>query len=138
MLTPAEFFSRGNLTHEGNTEEENNSYVVSQISTDQLGKQNGGGWGEAMDEGTIKIPIPKCRLYWYFCLAWCSNFVGSESGQEQSVKLLQNMVYNTNQHPPPPPPQPLTVLYVGGKGWGGQREGTYRGNSSQKRSKILT
>ncbi len=30
-----------------------------------------------------------------------SNFVGSESGQKQSVKLLQNMVYNTIQHPPP-------------------------------------
>jgi hypothetical protein len=31
-----------------------------------------------MDEGTIKTPIPKCRLYWCFCLGWCSNFVGSE------------------------------------------------------------
>jgi hypothetical protein len=36
------------------------------------------------------------------CLGWCSNFVGSESGQKQSVKLLQNMVYSTIQHPPPP------------------------------------
>ncbi len=35
------------------------------------------------------------------CLGWCSNFVGSESGQKQSVKLLQNMVYSTIQHPPP-------------------------------------
>ncbi len=26
---------------------------------------------------------------------------GSESGQKQSVKLLQNMVYNTTQHLPP-------------------------------------
>ncbi len=34
---------------------------------------------------------------------WCSNFVGSESGQKQSVKLLQNMIYNTTQHPPPTP-----------------------------------
>jgi hypothetical protein len=33
----------------------------------------------------------------HFCLPWCSNFVGSESGQKQSVKLLQNMVYNTTQ-----------------------------------------
>ena len=32
-----------------------------------------------------------------------SNFVGSESGQKQSVKLLQNMVYSTIQHPPTPP-----------------------------------
>ena len=47
-----------------------------------------------MDEGTSKTPIPKCRLYWCFCLGWCSNFVGSESGQKQSVKLLQNMVWS--------------------------------------------
>ena len=40
------------------------------------------------------------------CLGRCSNFAGSESGQKQSVKLLQNMVYSTNQLPPsPPPPQ---------------------------------
>jgi hypothetical protein len=36
-----------------------------------------------------------------FCLGWCSYFVGSESGQEQSIKLLKNMVSNTTQHPPP-------------------------------------
>ncbi len=29
---------------------------------------------------------------------WSSNFVGSESGQKQSVKLLQNLVFNTTQH----------------------------------------
>jgi len=28
------------------------------------------------------------------CLRWSSNFVGSESGQIQSVKLLQNIVSN--------------------------------------------
>jgi hypothetical protein len=85
---------------------------------------------DAMDTGTIKTPIPKCRLYWCFCLGWCGNFVGSKSGQKQSVKLLQNMVYNTTQHPPPTPQQPHTVciiLYVyvrmGGMGGGGQREG---------------
>jgi hypothetical protein len=37
-----------------------------------------------------------------FVWGWCSNFVGSESGQKQSVKLLQNIVYNTTQHRPPP------------------------------------
>ncbi len=51
-----------------------------------------------MDEGTT--PIPKCRLYLCFFGGWCSNFVGSDSGQKQSVKHLQNMVYNTTQHPP--------------------------------------
>jgi hypothetical protein len=39
--------------------------------------------------------------YLGFCLGWSSNFVGSESGQIESVKLLQNMVSNRTQHPPP-------------------------------------
>ncbi len=38
-----------------------------------------------------------------FCLGWKSKFVGSESDQKQSGKLLQNMVSNTTQHPPTPP-----------------------------------
>jgi hypothetical protein len=59
----------------------------------------------------------KCRLYWCFCSGWCSNFVGSESGQKQSVKLLQNMVYNTTQHPPPHP-NTVCSLWEGGRGWG--------------------
>jgi hypothetical protein len=94
-----------------------------------------------MDEGTIKTPIPICRLYWCFCLRWCSNFVGSESGQKQSVKLLQNMVYNTTQHPltPPHPPQSHSfcmycMFTLGrGKGGGGQREG--RGATGHKRGR---
>ncbi len=32
-----------------------------------------------------------------FCLGWSRNFVGSESGQIQSVTLLQNMVSNRAQ-----------------------------------------
>jgi hypothetical protein len=66
-----------------------------------------------------------------FCLGWCSNFVVSESGQKQSIKLLQIMVSNTTQYPPPHP-LPAThcqyILYFGfGKGGGvgevNQREG---------------
>ncbi len=73
-----------------------------------------------MDDGTLKTPIPKCRLYWSFFLEWCINFVGSESGQKQSAKLLQNMVY-----PPPPHSHTLSVYTVSftlGRGRG-QREG---------------
>jgi hypothetical protein len=60
-----------------------------------------------MDEGTLKTPSPKCHLYWsVLCLGWGSDFVGSESGQRQSVQLLQNTVWSTTQlntcHPPPP------------------------------------
>ncbi len=36
----------------------------------------------------------------HYCLEWSTNFVGSESGQIQSVKLLQKMVSNRKQHPP--------------------------------------
>ncbi len=85
-----------------------------------------------------KTPIPKCR---HCCLGWCCNFVGSESGQKQSVKLLQNMVYNTIQHPPPPPPPSHTsyILYV----FRGATVHKYTsfvhwGNSSQAGSKIPT
>ncbi len=52
-----------------------------------------------------------------FCLGWCSNFVGSESSQKKSVKLLQNMVSNTTQ--PPTPSQPHTVFNFGKGGRGG-------------------
>jgi hypothetical protein len=62
-----------------------------------------------MDEGTLKTPIPKWRLYWCFCLGRCRNFVGSESGQKQNVKLLHNILYNTTQHPPPPLPHTVCI-----------------------------
>jgi hypothetical protein len=90
-----------------------------------------------MDEGTVNTPIPKCRLYWCFCLGWwCSNFVGSESSQKHSAKLLQNVVYNTTQHPPPPHSHTLSVILYfgkGGRGGGGQREG--RGAKVHKRGR---
>jgi hypothetical protein len=54
----------------------------------------------------------------HLCLGWCSNFVGSESGQKQSVKLLQNMVYNTTKHPPTPTPPKSRSTYIYIKGVG--------------------
>jgi hypothetical protein len=86
-----------------------------------------------MAAGTNKTPIPKCRLYWCFCLGWCSNFVGSESSQKQSVKLLQNMVYNTLQLPPPPQTHTVCLLWERGRGGRGQREG--RGATVPKRGR---
>jgi hypothetical protein len=84
-------------------------------------------------------------------LGWCSNFVGSESGQKQSVKLLQNMVYSTIQHSTPPTATHTVCIYCTfkfGRG-GGQKEGgwatvhkynsfVHGGNSSQAGWKIQT
>ncbi len=53
-----------------------------------------------------------------FCLGWSSNFVGSESVQRQSVKILQNMVSNT---PPPTPSHTPSVHTYGKKRGGGGR-----------------
>ncbi len=76
-------------------------------------------------------------------------FVGSESSQTQSVKLLQNMAHSTFQHPHRHTLSAFTVHCEGGGG--GQREGTvegqqytsivpssfvHGGNSSQAGSKI--
>ncbi len=76
-----------------------------------------------MDEGTIKTPIPKRRLQWWF-LGCRSNFVGSESGQKQNVKLLPK-TWSTTQLNTPPTPHSHTLsvytvclLWGGGGGWG--------------------
>ncbi len=59
----------------------------------------------------------------HFCLRRWSNFVGFKSGQKQSVKLLQNMVCSTIQHPPPPTPTHCLYIYTvhlvwkEGEGW---------------------
>ncbi len=47
-----------------------------------------------------------------FCLGWWSNFVGSKSGQKQTVKLLQNMVSKEPNNSPTPPSQTLSVYTV--------------------------
>jgi hypothetical protein len=94
-----------------------------------------------MDQGTIKTPIPKCRLYW--CVFWGGVAI-SESAQKHSVKLLQNMVYNTTLHPLPPPPPTakhcLYILYVYfGKGGGVRKvREKVEGYSLQEWSKIPT
>ncbi len=64
-----------------------------------------------MDEGTLKTPIPYCRLYWSFLFGVMRQFCRFyKSGQTQSVKLLQNSVWSTAQfNTPTPPPQPHTV-----------------------------
>jgi hypothetical protein len=80
----------------------------------------------------LKDTNPLMSSLLVICLGWCSNFVGSESGQKQSVKLLQNMVYSSIQHPPPQS-HTLSVYTVHsctlslGRGGGVQREDTVEG-----------
>jgi hypothetical protein len=58
----------------------------------------------------LKDTNPLMSSLLVICLGWFSNFVGSESGQKERLKLLQNMVYTIIQHPPiPPPPVTHTV-----------------------------
>ncbi len=60
-------------------------------------------------KGTLRQMLILLRhppLQW-FCLRWPSNFVGSESGQIQSVKIPQNMVSNRT-----PIPQRPYALYT--------------------------
>jgi hypothetical protein len=47
-----------------------------------------------------------------FLFGWSSNFVGTESGQKQSVILPQNMVSNRTQHSPPTPGHTLSINTV--------------------------
>jgi hypothetical protein len=44
------------------------------------------------------------------CWGWSCKFLGSKSGQKQSVKPLQNMVSSTNPHPFPATHCLITVL----------------------------
>ena len=50
-----------------------------------------------------RVYLPEAPSPPDFYLGWSSNFVGSETGQIQSVKLLENMVSNRTQHPHPLP-----------------------------------
>ncbi len=65
----------------------------------------------------VKGLCGRCLSVWgslppRFLFGWFSNFVVTESGQIQSVKLLQNMVSNRTQHSPPPPSHTLSVYTV--------------------------
>jgi hypothetical protein len=70
-----------------------------------------------------------------FCLGWCRNFVGYESGQIQSDKLLQNMVSNRTPYPPPLTHcmRTYSILIHTGKGRGGRVEPEKRFEGQQFR-----
>ncbi len=61
---------------------------------------------------------PSSYMY-SICLGWSGNFVGSESGPIQSVKLLQNMVSNRAERPPSPQPHTVCIYCTLTQGMGG-------------------
>ncbi len=109
-----------------------------------------------MDEGTLKTPIPKCRLYWSFLFGVVKQFYRFWTWSETECKTPAEYGLQHNSTHPPPPPQPYTVciyctvsLGRGRGGEGGQREDrgatvhkyssfVHGGNSSQAGSKIPT
>ncbi len=69
-----------------------------------------------------------------FCLGWSSNFAGSETGQIQTVKVLQNMVSNrTTCLPPLHTVYVHTISYSHREGGGGVVEPERRGEGRQGR-----
>jgi hypothetical protein len=74
-------------------------------------------------KGTLRPVFICLRPLPFYVFIWggLANFVVSESGQIQSVKLLQNMVSNRTQHPPPLPwaTHCLYTLYFDTWNWGG-------------------
>jgi hypothetical protein len=58
------------------------------------------------------VAVSEGPLLLSFSLGWRSNFVGFESDQKQSVKLLQNIFSNATQHPHPLPSHTLSVNTV--------------------------
>jgi hypothetical protein len=66
-----------------------------------------------MDEGTLKTPIPKCRLSWSFLFGWCSNFVGPETGQKLSVKTSAEYGLKHISTPPIPHPHSRNIPLTG-------------------------
>ncbi len=82
-----------------------------------------------MDEGTLKTPVPKCRLYGSFLFGvvkqFCRFWISSET--ECKTPAEYSLQHNSKLPNPPQPPQPHTVciyrtfsFFFGGGG--GQRE----------------
>ncbi len=91
---------------------------------------HGRGGGVETWTKELKDTNPLMSSLLVICLGFFSNFAGSESGQKQSVKLLQNMVYSTIQHTPTPPVTHTVCInstFSLGRGGGGQREGKVEG-----------
>jgi hypothetical protein len=73
-----------------------------------------GGRGNYKDSQSLNVVFT--GVFDWGC---CSNYVGSGSGQRRSVKFLQNMVYNTTQHPHPLPHSQTLSLYTVRLRWKG-------------------
>jgi hypothetical protein len=96
-------------------------------------RSSGGGGGGSATPRSLRTVYTMSSLLVILVWGGVAIFLGSESGPKQSVKLLQNMVYNTTQYPPPPHSPAVHNVYLlweGGGGGLGQREG--RGATVEK------
>ena len=59
-----------------------------------------------------EAPSPPTEI----CLGWCSNSVGSESGQKESVNLLQDLVSNRTPYPRPLHNVDVNTVHTGKRG----------------------
>jgi hypothetical protein len=66
-----------------------------------------------MDEGTIKTPNPKCRLYWWFNRVYRSGDTVSHVGIfDPSCELLPIYLLSDLPHPFTPPLPKVNVQYI--------------------------
>ncbi len=82
---------------------------------------------QSMDEGTIETPIPKCRLYWCFCLGWCGVAILQVLNLVRNRVLNSCRIWSTTQLNTPPPTAThclyiLQVYFGTGGGVGEVRE----------------
>jgi hypothetical protein len=64
---------------------------------------------QAMDEGTLNTPIPKCRLYWSFLFGVVKQFCRFWIWAETDCKTPVEYGPQHNSTPPTPPPHSHTL-----------------------------
>ncbi len=79
-----------------------------------------------MDEGTLKTPIPECRLYWSFLFGvakhFCRFWIWSETECKTPAEYGPKYISTPPSPPPPPHSHTLSVYNILYTGKGGRGE----------------